>query len=130
MFVAFGEGETLTSPSSTQPSSKYMSNQYLKNICLKRYQIISCLNHLQAYIWSSLGQLSSFIPQYYSRCHGPYTYGEKHTGKTERDSCVSAGCSSQHSDWLPVTGKKNKKQKTKNTAECQTFYKIYKLKIF
>ena len=120
-----------SSPSSTQPSSKYMSNQCLKNICLKRYQIISCLNHLQAYIWSNLGQLSSFIPQYYSRCHGPYTYVEKHSGKTERDSRVSAGCSSPHSDWLPVTGKKKKKKTTKKTQlNVRLFTKYINLKYF
>ena len=119
-----GELPFCSSPSSTQLSSKYMSNQCLKNICLKGYQIISCLNHPQAYIWSNLGQLSSFIPQYYSRCHEPYTFGEKHSGKPERDCRASAGCSSPHSDWLPVTGKK------KATAECQTLYKTYKLNFF
>ena len=108
-----------------RPSTKYLSRQCLKSICLKGYQSISCWNHPQAYIWSNLGQLLSFIPQHYSRCHGPYTFGEKRSGKPERECHASAGCSSLHSDWLPVTGKKKQ-----TPAECQTFYKINKLKKF
>ena len=110
-----------------RPSTKYMSRQCLKSICLKGYQSISCWNHPQAYIWSNLGQLLSFIPQHYSRCHGPYTFGEKRSGKPERECHASAGCSSLHSDWLPVTGKK---KKNKPQLNVRLFTKYINLKIF
>ena len=109
-----------------RPSTKYMSRQCLKSICLKGYQSISCWNHPQAYIWSNLGQLLSFIPQHYSRCHGPYTFGEKRSGKPERECHASAGCSSLHSDWLPVTGKKQNKPQ----LNVRLFTKYINLKIF